>query len=314
VYSTQVVGDGGWHHIVGTNDGTYSRLYVDGYETGTAKTSSGVATTQDMLCIGNWAYVYSSARYLNGSVSNFKVYNRALSATEILTDYFSTKNRFFPNENIVRNGLVLNVDASKSNSYSGIGNTIYDLSGSGNTGFLTGGPTFSGLNAGSIVFDGSNDYIDIPSITSITGNFTVAVWFFTTATTDANFKRLVDLNYATGFWLGRQTNTNNWGGGIIESNEPYGIYLPFTNGQWHYLVSIRSGSTHILYGDGVSNTISNTVSTGNLSASSLLIAKQPEGGGTFLNGNISQVQLYNRALSATEVMQNFNAMRERYNI
>ena len=160
VYSTQVVGDGSWHHIVGTNDGTYSRLYVDGYETGTAKTSAGIATTQDMLCIGNWAYVYSSPRYLNGSVSNFKVYNRALSATEILTDYYSTKNRFFPIENIVTNGLVLNVDASKSNSYSGIGNTIYDLSGSGNTGALINGPTFSASNGGVLdLTQASSQYI-----------------------------------------------------------------------------------------------------------------------------------------------------------
>jgi len=68
VYSTQIVGDGNWHHITGTNDGVYSRLYVDGYETGTAKTSAGIATTQDILCIGNWAYVYSSPRYLNGNV------------------------------------------------------------------------------------------------------------------------------------------------------------------------------------------------------------------------------------------------------
>jgi len=215
--------------------------------------------------------------------------------------------------NSVSNGLVFQLDAANLRSYTGTGLTANGLV-SGIGGTLVNGVGFGTTVGGTFVFDGVDDYIYIPSITSIIGDFTVGVWFFTTATTDANFKRLVDLNYATGFWLGRQTNTNNWGGGIIESNEPYGIYLPFTNGQWHYLVSIRSGSTHILYGDGVSNTISNTVSTGNLSASSLLIAKQPEGGGTFLNGNISQVQLYNRALSATEVMQNFNAMRERYNI
>ena len=159
VYSTQVVGDGSWHHIVGTNDGTYSRLYVDGYETGTAKTSAGIATTQDMLSIGNWAYVYSSPRYLNGSVSNFKVYNRALSATEILTDYFSTKNRFFPNENIVRNGLALNYDYSLPTSYVGFGNTINDLSGSGITATLVSGPSYSRTSGGAISFDGSNTYV-----------------------------------------------------------------------------------------------------------------------------------------------------------
>ena len=301
-----------WLNFVMTRDVSNNMsVYLNGI--GSTSNSQSYSNTLQMNQIGRYSS-FTNQYNAKGSIGEVKIYNRALSASEILQNYNASKKRYLPEENIVKNGLVLNIDAANPSSYAGSGNTSFDLSGFGNTATLVNGTGFGTTGGGMFVFDGSNDYIDIPSITSITGNFTVAVWFFTTATTDANFKRLVDLNYATGFWLGRQTNTNNWGGGIIESNEPYGIYLPLTNGQWHYLVSIRSGSTHILYGDGVSNTISNTVSTGNLSASSLLIAKQPEGGGTFLNGNISQVQLYNRALSATEVMQNFNAMRERYNI
>ena len=301
-----------WVHLTMTRDvGNNMRVYLNGI--GSTSNPQSHSNTIQMNQIGRYSS-FTNQYNAKGSIGEVKIYNRALSASEVLQNYNATKKRYVPEENIVKNGLVLNIDAANPSSYAGSGNTSFDLSGFGNTATLVNGTGFGTTGGGMFVFDGSNDYIDIPSITSITGNFTVAVWFFTTATTDANFKRLVDLNYATGFWLGRQTNTNNWGGGIIESNEPYGIYLPLTNGQWHYLVSIRSGSTHILYGDGVSNTISNTVSTGNLSASSLLIAKQPEGGGTFLDGNISQVQIYNRALSATEVMQNFNAMRERYNI
>ena len=301
-----------WSHLVMTRDASNNMsVYLNGV--GSTSNTQSYSYTLQMNQIGRYS-AFTNIYNAKGSIGEVKIYNRALSASEVLQNYNASRKRYLPEENIVKNGLVLNIDAANPSSYAGSGNTSFDLSGFGNTATLVNGTGFGTTGGGMFVFDGSNDYIDIPSITSITGNFTVAVWFFTTATTDANFKRLVDLNYATGFWLGRQTNTNNWGGGIIESNEPYGIYLPFTNGQWHYLVSIRSGSTHILYGDGVSNTISNTVSTGNLSASSLLIAKQPEGGGTFLNGNISQVQIYNRALSATEVMQNFNAMRERYNI
>ena len=301
-----------WSHLVMTRDTSNNMsVYLNGI--GSTSNTQSYSNTLQMNQIGRYS-AFTNIYNIKGSIGEVKIYNRALSATEVLQNYNASRKKYLPEENIVKNGLVLNIDAANPSSYVGSGNNAFDLSGFGNTATLVNGTGFGTTGGGMFVFDGSNDYIDIPSITSITGNFTVAVWFFTTATTDANFKRLVDLNYATGFWLGRQTNTNIWGVGIIESNEPYGIYLPLTNGQWHYLVSIRSGSTHILYGDGVSNTISNTVSTGNLSASSLLIAKQPEGGGTFLNGNISQVQLYNRALSATEVMQNFNAMRERYNI
>lgn len=259
-------------------------------------------------------WVFDNNYHQTMDVALFRVYNRALSQTEINKNFNLFRKRFYPEENIVSNGLILNLDLGNYSSYRGTGTSITDLSGIGNTGTLTNGPVFSTENRGILSFDGVDDFIDVPSITSISGDFTVTIWFYTTATTDVNFKRLVDLNYVTGFWLGRQTNTNNWGGGIIEPNSPHGIYLPFTNGQWHYLVSIRSGSTHILYGDGTSNTISNTVSTGNLSASSLFIAKQPEGGGSFFNGNIAQVQIYNRALSATEVQQNYNALKQRFGL
>jgi hypothetical protein len=188
------------------------------------------------------------------------------------------------------------------------------LSGIGNTGTLTNGPIFSSANRGNLSFDGVDDYIDVPSITSITGDFTVGIWFYTTSAADAFYKRLVDLDYVTGFWLGRNANTNSWGGGILEANLPYGIYLPFANGQWHYLVSIRSGTTHILYGDGISSTTSNTVSSGNLSATRLFIAREPGASASYFNGNIAQVQIYNRALTATEVQQNYNALKQRFGL
>jgi hypothetical protein len=247
-------------------------------------------------------------------VALFRVYNRALSQTEINKNFNLFRKRFYPEENIVSNGLILNLDLGNYSSYRGTGTSITDLSGTGNTGTLTNGPVFSTVNRGILSFDGVDDFIDVPSITSISGDFTAGVWFYTTATTDVNYKRLVDLNYVSGFWMGRQTNTNNWGGGILAGNAPHGIYLPFANGQWHYLVFIRNGSTHIIYGDGISNTLTTTVSTGNLTSSSLFIAKQPEGGGSFLNGSIAQVQIYNRALSATEVQQNYNALKQRFGL
>ena len=94
VYSTFVVGDGTWRNIVGTNDGSFSRLYVDGYETGTAVSSAGIATTQPTIFLGNWGYVFSSPRYLNGSMSEVKIYDRALSASEIYKNYTQTTRRY----------------------------------------------------------------------------------------------------------------------------------------------------------------------------------------------------------------------------
>jgi len=215
------------------------------------------------------------------------------------------------NNIIVSDGLVFYIDAANPRCYSGTGLTANGLVG-GIGGTLVNGVGFSSANNGLFSFDGTNDYIEVPSITSVTGDFTVAIWFYTTASLDGYYKRLLDLDFITGFWLGRNANSNSWGGGILESNFPYGIYLPFTNGQWHYLVSVRSGTTHILYGDGISNTTSNTVSNGNLSSTSLLIAREPLFSPSNFNGNISQVSMYNRALSAQEILQNYNATKGRY--
>jgi hypothetical protein len=314
VYSTQIVGDGSWHHIVGTNDGTYSRLYVDGYETGTAKTSAGIATTQDILCIGNWAYVYSSPRYLNGSVSNFKVYNRALSSTEILNDYFSTKNRFFPNENIVRNGLVLNIDASKSNSYPGAGNTIYDLSGFGNTGTFVNGPTFSTSNGGSLFFDNVNDYISFGTASSVKPTqLTLACFFKINAINAPNVivgKQGTGVGAAS-YALVVQNGKLNF---RIESGGIQDASYTFSNtSTYNYAVGTYDGSTMKLYLNG------SLVGTATTSVSIIYSDSYPLLMGYYANAfatnmSIGSLKLYNRPLSATEIQQNFNAMRERYNI
>jgi len=314
VYSTQIVGDGSWHHIVGTNDGTYSRLYVDGYETGTAKTSAGIATTQDMLCIGNWAYVYSSPRYLNGSVSNFKVYNRALSSTEILTDYFSTKNRFFPNENIVRNGLVLNIDASKSNSYPGAGNTIYDLSGSGNTGTFVNGPTFSTSNGGSLFFDNVNDYISFGTASSVKPTqLTLACFFKINAINAPNVivgKQGTGIGAAS-YALVVQNGKLNFrieSGGIQDAS-----YTFSDTSNYNYAVGTYDGSALKLYLNGsLVGTATTSVSIVYSDSYPLLLGYYANAFAT--NMNVGSLKLYNRPLSATEIQQNFNAMRERYNL
>jgi hypothetical protein len=302
-----------WRHYAFTYDGTIGILYENGAATGsTALVGNNVNSSVSPLNIGRWD---GSSIYFNGCIASSMVYNRALNADEILQNYNATKYKYILKENIVTNGLILNYDMSNYQSAPFTGTSITDLSGIGNTGTLTNGPTYSSLAGGVISFDGGDDFIEVPSISSISGDFTVGVWFYTTATPNAYYKRLVDFDFRNGFWLGRNANTYTWGGGIKEGSLPYGIYLPFTNGEWHYLVSIRSGSTHILYGDGITSTISNTVTSGDLSsAGKILIAREYNDNTSFFNGNIAQVQIYNRALTAEEVLQNYNASKTRFGI
>jgi hypothetical protein len=214
------------------------------------------------------------------------------------------------NPSIVSDGLVLYLDAANRRSYVGSGVTANGLVG-GINGSLVNGTGFTSSNNGCFVFDGSNDYINVPSITSISGDFSVLIWF-KTATTNPIFTRLLDFDYINGFWLGNSSSATSWGGGIRESGAPYGIFLPFTDNEWHFLVSVRSNTTHYIYRDGIANFTSNTVSSNSLSNSTLVIGST--GSGVNLNGNIGQVQIYNRALTQQEILQNFNATRFRYGI
>ena len=214
------------------------------------------------------------------------------------------------NPSIVSDGLIFYLDAANKRSYSGSGLTANGLVG-GNGGALVNGVGFTSSNNGSFFFDGSNDYINVPSITSISGDFSVLIWF-KTSTTNPNFTRLLDFDYINGFWLGNSSSATSWGGGIRESGWPYGIFIPFTDNEWHFLVSVRSNTTHYIYRDGIANFTSNTVSSNSLSNSTLVIGST--GSGSNFNGNIGQVKIYNRALTEQEILQNFNATRFRYGI
>jgi hypothetical protein len=86
------VGDGNWHHITATNDGATSILYVDGAQSGLARTAAGVGTKQANIILGKWDFLDS--RFLNGNIADFKIYNRALSPAEVKQNYHATKKRY----------------------------------------------------------------------------------------------------------------------------------------------------------------------------------------------------------------------------
>jgi hypothetical protein len=211
---------------------------------------------------------------------------------------------------IISDGLVFYLDAANRRSYSGSGITVNSLTG-GIGGTLYNGVGFGSTNSGYFTFDGTNDYLDIPSITSISGDFSVLIWFKSNSS-NVNYARLMDFDFANGFWLGRSTSVNTWGGGIKEGVPPFGIFLTLPDNEWHFLASIRNSTTHILYGDGITNTNSNTVTNTSLSSSKITLGTSVFN--DIYNGIIAQVQIYNRALTQQEILQNYNATRKRFGL
>jgi hypothetical protein len=242
-------------------------------------------------------------------------YNSSFKTVET---YTGTRWEYMPD--IVRTGLVLNLDAGEPSSYSGSGTTWTDLSGSGNNGTLINGPTFNSSNGGSIVFDGVNDYAISTRPSSIVtgGSISISIWvkWITTGTTTSTIQALVDNNHSSspmqGFVLQDRPDLSKTiqFGTTFASNGAVSTFQ-VGDGTWRHIVGTNDTITSKLYIDGVLN---NSVSQGGLATvqPNISIGYWQFGPGRYLNGNIAQVSIYNRALSAAEIQQNYQALRGRF--
>ena len=214
---------------------------------------------------------------------------------------------------IVTDGMVLNLDAGTPLSYPGSGTTWTDLSGLGNTGTLTNGPTYSSANGGSIVFDGVDDYVDCGLSTFQPTAITLCAWVRKTSGGDGGIIVKGNVNEPTEWGL-----TFGYGNLVVGRATTFYDQLtyPWTGSLltgFHYVCYTMTNNTSArLYVDGVSVASTNTIGSIGLNTKNVLLGKWNNYGP--LNGNISQVSIYNRALTSAEISQNFNALRGRFGI
>jgi len=230
---------------------------------------------------------------------------------------------------IVRNGLVLALDAADKNSYPGTGTTWTDLSGNGYNGTLTNSPTFSNSNGGSIIFDGTNDYtstsLDLSwnntnsvsiSMWIKTGNLSQSKGFLGTGNFEWQFRQgqyagaNSDLVFV--YWDNSGGHTN----GSIPSMSGF-----FDDTNWKHLTMTwnNSNSTILFYKNGtqIFSQVYGNPSANRVSSELMQIGGNVyswDGVGAYWNGSFSNIQTYNRTLSATEVLQNYNATKTRFSL
>ena len=218
---------------------------------------------------------------------------------------------------IVTSGLVLHLDAGNTSSYPGSGTTWTDLSSSGNNGTLTNGPTYSSSNGGSIVFDGSNDIVSSFSTQiSGTGSKTISSWIKLNTTSRGGIVGTRSLTeWGWGFTVNRS------GVGTLDFYDTQGSSLSAaaglgTNIWYHVTVTFDDSRMVTLYVNGSQVAISSTPFAAlNASTFNGVIGNEDEYTSPFYHpfkGNIAQVSIYNRALTAAEVLQNYNALRPRF--
>ena len=228
---------------------------------------------------------------------------------------------------IVKDGLVLCLDAADKKSYPGTGTTWFDRSGNGNNGTLAGGPTFSGDNGGSIVFDGTNDYSLIQANPSFQlGNgYSLCAWVKASNNPPGyvgicgTFDSIPNNYFGQNFSIQPNTQTFSflvagWSGG---SYNYINATIQYSIGKWYYLVGTNSGTNCSFYIDGILNTTytqSDSAANCGLTTMFKIGRFYQSNDNYYLQGNIAIVKYYNRALTPQEIKQNFNATRGRFGI
>lgn len=227
---------------------------------------------------------------------------------------------------IQTNGLVLNLDAANTKSYLKSGTIWSDLSRNNNTGSLVNGPTFSSDSGGGIVFDGVDDYCNIPVSSVPTGSeITISFW------TKVNTIKVSGIFSAYNSIGDRQLNIHlpwidnvvYWDCGSVGSTYDRINTATLTIEQrtgWHNWSFTKNATigTMIIYLDG-SNIASGTGKTATIDTISTAshpcaMARFFANSTEYYSGNVSNMLMYNRALTAQEVLQNYNALKSRFNL
>jgi hypothetical protein len=214
---------------------------------------------------------------------------------------------------IVQDGLVLNLDAAVDASYSG-GTTWRDLTG-GNNGTLTNSPTFTKQNGGIISFDGSDEYINCGNDTSVNPEYlTLSMWLrFNSFSGRPHFGK--GGGYSGAYYI------------VIETSSQFRFYYnkPAQNWSslngpnlstdtWYNLTVSYDGVGPKIYRDGSLTHSASSAGTLNTGNNSNLIFGPRSDLSYSHDGFLASAHLYNRALTATEVLQNYNATRHRFGV
>jgi len=231
----------------------------------------------------------------------------------------------FGGPNTIETGLVLALDAANRQSYVSGSNTWNDLSGNRNSGSLVNGPTFSTEAGGSIVFDGNNDYIQISDNSSLnfsTGDFTVLCWVGQLTGYPGSARSII--------WKGSRFDGNLAGWSITWAGSPADLYFIISSnssrleGQTNPAFGLNGWMGYKMIGmqrTGTSWRQINNTSITNLGTFSgdvnntqpIYIARNGHYN-VYLSCSVGNVQIYNRALSQTEITQNYNALKTRFGL
>jgi hypothetical protein len=219
---------------------------------------------------------------------------------------------------IVRDGLILHLDAANIKSYPGANTTWYDISGNDNNGTLVNDVGYNSDNNGYLSFDGVNDYVNVAGDYHLISELTFDCWFKPTNTIAGG------ANQVGRIWgKGADLECRFDGGGTAVAgrlscdlggnNSLTSVNAVWSNTVWYNLVIVMLSGSSRMY---VQSELDATGTRGSIAAqtATFQIGKSASNLGSPFPGSISSFKIYNRALSDAEIKRNFEATRGRYGI
>jgi hypothetical protein len=296
-----------WYHICMTYDGTNASFYLNGSFLST-QTIGTNGINNGVSLLGSYTSSAPSETF-NGTIGSARIYNRALTATEVLQNYNAQKSKY--TDTIVQSGLMLHLDAENPSSYAGAGTVWYDVSGNGyNAGMNNITPsnwvTYNGVKAFE-TNDTNNQNFTVGSFPFPQSGRTYEIWI-NSKSFSIGWQSWFDDGNGERVLFGTSTNTIH----VYPSVE---VSANLVAGQWYQLLYTMvggNGTAVVVYKDGQaigSGTYGYALSSG---TGTLFILG--DGGSEITSCYCSTVRVYNRVLSAAEVLQNYNATKSRFGL
>jgi hypothetical protein len=292
VRSKQAVVEDEWQYVAFTYNSTHLNIYYNGCEVYSGEKEYDLSSGEKLVIgagnIGN---------YYDGTIDEVSIYDRALTADEILECYNATK----PEESAA---------ISEWNMDEGSGEIAYD-SADGNDGKISGATWTTGVVGSALSFDGKNDYVLVPNSENLNplDGITIEAW---ASTAEHATSKVVDKGDWKGYDIALDKH-KGWKAGVYIDGEKYKVgwsgKKPVID-RWYHIVLTYDGSAVTMYVDGVKEDTESA--SGSLKSNSNDLSIGSVGGkDKFFSGRIDEVSVYGEALTPEEIKERYGSVKLR---
>ena len=328
ITTTHALQTGKWIFVTEVFDGTQSgdsnrlKLYVNGIQQTLNFTHApGIPATTDtstfLFSLGDWDNGNGGGAVFDGNIDDVRLYNRAISATEVANLYqYGASRAGVSTASLIKSNSTLASGLVGSWTFDGpdITDKVYDRSGQNNNGYILNSATSTMETLGklgqALNFDGVDDRVTLTNSLNLGTVNSLSVWVYWQGNNDSVVVGGPDGNYML-FLDGTNAYYSAGAGNFVQAAHG-GIPV----GQWTHFAVTRNGATVNIYKNGVALTpVNSNFGTPGASVTIDTIGSYETGAPTMhqTRGKIDDVRIYNRELSASEVLQLYNFGATKFN-